>query len=93
MPFLVVFASIPRLLQTVPYVQMYDFALLEAAEYLDGHPNNADALDYFKKQQALYRAAADAYTKKYGPLQYKTGNYESVWSWSDDPWPWEGAEQ
>lgn len=32
-------------------VQMYDFALLEAALYLDSHPQNADALAYFKTQQ------------------------------------------
>ncbi|OUP57066.1 hypothetical protein B5F15_11175 [Butyricicoccus pullicaecorum] len=74
-------------------VQMHDFALLEAAEYLDAYPQNADALAYFKTQQALYQAAVDAYTQKYGPLQYKNGKYDNMWSWVSDPWPWEGADQ
>ena len=74
-------------------VQMHDFALLEAAEYLDAHPQNADALAYFKTQQALYQAAVDASTQKYSPLQYKNGKYDNMWSWVNDPWPWEGADQ
>lgn len=74
-------------------VQMHDFALLEAAEYLDGHPQNAQALAYFKTQQQLYRAAVDAYTQKYGPLQFKNGSYDNTWTWMNDPWPWEGVEQ
>lgn len=74
-------------------IQMYDFALLEAAEYLDAHPQNPDALAYFKTQQARYRTAVDAYTRKYGPLQYKNGDYDNTWSWVSDPWPWEGADQ
>ena len=74
-------------------IQMYDFALLEAAEYLDAHPQNPDALAYFKTQQARYRTAVNAYTRKYGPLQYKNGDYDNTWSWVSDPWPWEAADQ
>ena len=74
-------------------VQMYDFALLEAALYLDSHPQNADALAYFKTQQALYHDAVDAYTQKYGPLQFQHGIYDNTWSWVNAPWPWEGADQ
>ena len=55
--------------------------------------DNADALAYFKTQQALYQAAVDAYTQKYSPLQYKNGKYDNMWSWVNDPWPWEGADQ
>ena len=28
-------------------VRMYDFALVEVIEYLDGHPDNAAALKYY----------------------------------------------
>ncbi len=74
-------------------VQMYDFSLLEAAEYLDGHPNDPNALAYFKTQQQRYQMAVDAYTARFGPLQFKTGDYNNTWTWMSDPWPWEGAEQ
>ena len=46
-------------------VQMYDFALLEATEYLDGHPNDPNALAYFNKQQAMYQQAVKAYTDRF----------------------------
>ena len=49
-------------------VQMYDFALLEATEYLDGHPNDPNALVYFSKQQA--------YVSKIGCQ----GLYRSLWT-------------
>lgn len=78
--------------QLMRAVQMYDFALLEAAEYLDGHPQSAQGLAYFKRQQALYNAAVEAYTQRFGPLQYKQGTYDTSWTWVDDPWPWEGVE-
>lgn len=73
-------------------VQMYDFALLEAGEYLDGHPRNPDAISYFNQQKKLYDAAVEAYTQRFGPLQYKQGLYNTSWTWVDDPWPWEGAD-
>lgn len=30
-------------------VRMYDFALVEVIEYLDGHPDNAAALKYYNE--------------------------------------------
>lgn len=74
-------------------VQMYDFALVEAAEYLDGHPNDPNALSYFNTQQKLYQQAVRAYTRRFGPLQSKDGTYTNSWSWVNDPWPWEGVDQ
>ena len=74
-------------------VQMYDFTLLEATEYLDGHPNDPNALAYFKTQQQRYQQAVDAYTARFGPLQSKAGDYDNTWTWVSDPWPWEGVDQ
>ena len=75
-------------------VQMYDFALVEATEYLDGHPNDPNALAYFNKQQAMYQQAVKAYTDRFGPLQSKNAvNNTNTWLWVSDPWPWEGVDQ
>ena len=32
-------------------VRMYDFALVEVIEYLDGHPDNAAALKYYNEMR------------------------------------------
>ncbi|MBS5166059.1 MAG: spore coat protein CotJB [Butyricicoccus pullicaecorum] len=74
-------------------VQMYDFALVEAIEYLDGHPNDPNALAYFNTQKQRYQQAVQAYTQRFGPLQAKDGAYTNTWSWMSDPWPWEGVDQ
>ena len=49
-------------------VQMYDFALVEAIEYLDGHPNNAAALAYYSKMRTAFDQAAAEYEDRFGPL-------------------------
>ena len=58
-------------------VRMYDFALVEVIEYLDGHPD---------------KAAAE-YEDAFGPLTAReVDTCSGHWTWIDDPWPWEGAE-
>lgn len=73
-------------------VRMHDFALVDAGEFLDGNPQSSDALAYFKQQQAEYQKAVQAYEAKFGPLMMKTGSYTNAWTWVNDPWPWEGAD-
>lgn len=70
-------------------VQICDFILTETNEYLDTHPNDQDALDYFKKYYAMRQDAAKAFVEKYGPL--KIGDFDggNRWTWVDGPWPWE----
>lgn len=72
-------------------VRMYDFALVDAGLYLDGHPNNAAALSYFNKNRMLYEQAKAAYEARFGPLCMMNSKDETTWHWIDDPWPWEGA--
>lgn len=35
-------------------VRMYDFALVEVIEYLDGHPDNAAALKYYNEMRTAF---------------------------------------
>lgn len=71
-------------------VQTAEFALVEANLFLDMHPADQNALDYFRKYQQIYEKAVEAYTTAYGPLtamQYTGGR----WKWTDGPFPWEQA--
>ncbi len=71
-------------------VQMAEFALVEANLFLDTHPTDANALEYFSKYQQIHDKAVAAYTAAYGPLtaMQHTG---SRWKWTDGPFPWERA--
>ncbi|MCD7776049.1 MAG: spore coat protein CotJB [Firmicutes bacterium] len=75
-------------------VQMYGFVLDEARLYLDMHPTNRQALEYYKKYSELYREAADEYEASCGPL---TAASETVvgdtWMWSENGWPWMAADE
>ena len=50
-------------------VRMYDFALVEVIEYLDGHPDNAAALKYYNEMRTAFDKAAAEYEDAFGPLQ------------------------
>lgn len=68
---------------------MADFALQEADLYLDGHPRNQKALEYFRKYQQMAHAARCAYEDEFGPLTYYHAAKEDYWDWVVGPWPWE----
>ena len=48
-------------------VRMYDFALVEVIEYLDGHPDNAAALKYYNEMRTAFDKAAAEYEDAFGP--------------------------
>lgn len=74
-------------------VRMYDFAMVDVIEYLDGHPTNAAALAYYAKMRTAYDQAAAEYEDQFGPLTAREVDTRAgSWSWIDDPWPWEGAD-
>ncbi len=72
-------------------VQQYSFAMLEAALFLDTHPDCADALAYYNKYKKLWQEAKAEYESKYGPLTVASDANNSRWQWSKGPWPWELA--
>lgn len=70
-------------------VQEYGFACLETHLFLNTHPRNRRALDYYKKMLAMYRQAHDEYVRKYGPLQASDVSDDAqTWEWIKSPWPW-----
>ena len=73
-------------------VQTCDFAIAEAALYLDSNPEDKAALDYYHKYRRLREAAVAAYEEKCGPMTQSTNRSENKWQWIDDPWPWESEK-
>ena len=74
-------------------VQVCDFALNDAALYLDTHPEDSAALAYYKKYLDMRTGAVREFESRFGPLTH--GGYDGGprWNWVDGPWPWQTQEE
>ena len=72
-------------------IQVLGFILMDVGLYLDTHPKDTAALNYFNKYSILYKLARNDYEQQYGPITPMGTNDTTSWSWIDDPWPWEGG--
>ena len=70
-------------------IQAMDFALYEAVLYLDGHPSNKKALDYYREHRDALKELREEYARKFGPLTIYDNYDNDTWRWVDKPWPWE----
>lgn len=70
-------------------VQQVGFALYDTALFLDSHPANSMALDFFRENQKIYMQYRDEYEKNYGPLAFYGVDASKGWTWTQGPWPWE----
>ena len=71
-------------------LQTMGFALQELALYLDTHRDDKEALEVFQTFQKLYASGREKYEKECGPLTHMSA-MANVFTWLDDPWPWEYA--
>lgn len=77
--------------QLMTLIYQAGFALDDILLYLDTHPCDSDALNYYQYVKNIYNQAVNVYTAQCGPLrkdQVKSGNY---WDWITETWPWEGG--
>lgn len=76
--------------QLFNYINMVSFAKDDCVLYLDTHPCDMDALEYFNSFCKARREALDEYARQYGPLTIDTADVSSQnWEWINNPWPWE----
>lgn len=70
------------------------FAMWETGLYLDGHPDDKTALDYYKERRKEYMDLVMAYEKDYGPLTSMATHYDFAdgWDWPKGPWPWQEVD-
>ena len=74
-------------------VQICDFALNDASLFLDTHPEDAEALAYYKKYLDMRKATVDAFQDRFGPLTKDAYDGGPRWRWVDGPWPWQMEEE
>ena len=73
------------------WIHMVSFAVNDINLYLDTHPEDMAAIDYFNHYRELRMHALKEYECKYGPLTIDTAAPEDKWLWSTQPMPWEGG--
>ena len=66
------------------------FAMDDVILFLDTHPENQDALRYYKAVRDMRDQSMAAYENQFGPLRY-TDVTSSSWDWVTEKWPWEGG--
>lgn len=70
-------------------VQELGFAIYDTVLFLDTHPDNQIALDYYHAHLPLFEAAVREYEENCGPLTIHGVNSCDSWTWVETPWPWE----
>jgi spore coat protein JB len=72
------------------YIGASSFVCDELRLFLDTHPTDRAALEYWDKISQARNEAVMEYTRCYGPIEaYRVENDDS-WAWVEEPWPWEG---
>ena len=71
-------------------LQMYDFALQEAALYLNSHPDDRNAMTYYQSIRKCSQELRQQYEQTIGPLTNRE-NDSDCWDYIHGTWPWEGG--
>ena len=72
------------------YIDLVSFAALDCAMFLDTHPSNSEALEYFEYYKDARKKALKEYSSRFSPLTLDTvPKGTDFWAWANEPWPWE----
>lgn len=73
------------------WINQVSFAVNEMTLYLDTHPDDEDALVFFREKLKMRQEALETYARFYGPLTIDTANdnMSRSFQWVQQPWPWE----
>ena len=77
-----------ELMQTI---NLESFAVDDVKLYLDTHPCDPAALEYFHEHNKARNQALKEYAKCYGPLTIDStvSSCTDRWNWINEPWPWQ----
>lgn len=78
--------------QALKNLQMLSFALDDVTLFLDTHPTDRMAIEYYNKYKVLRERAYKEFTENFGPISNYDVNVKNRWTWVDAPWPWEIQE-
>lgn len=75
------------------HITEVSFAAYDTLLFLDTHPDDQQALAYYREMSQKRQEAMAEYGRQFGPLTVDcacaaAGNH---WQWINQPWPWEGG--
>lgn len=73
------------------WIMMLGFCAVDMMLYLDTHPDDEEALNYFNQCNTLYNAAKQSYQEQFGLLNAFSEQERFSWDWNTAPMPWEGG--
>lgn len=74
------------------WIDMISFACYDTLLYLDTHPCDREALEYYEECRRMRVEALEEYARAYTPLTADTAEAcDGKWNWVMDKWPWEGG--
>ncbi len=72
-------------------IGMVDFLLMDMKLYLNTHPCDKNALDYYHHYAKILKEMREAYAQNYGPLFAEQSDCGKEWEWGMEPNAWEGV--
>ena len=75
--------------QLMNHINQVSFAVDDVKLYLDTHPCDTEALEYFHKMSRQRNEALKEYAAAYGPLTIDTAKDSCTerWNWINEAWP------
>ena len=78
-----------RQLRRIIKIYELGFAMTEALLYLDTHPDDAEAIEYYNSIKPQYSEAVADYEECFGAIIATGTNGCGYWNWQATPLPWE----
>ena len=72
-------------------ISIIDFTLVELNEYLDKHPHDRQAMEYFNHYARIKNQMARDFSARYFPLTADMSTDTREWNWVLSPMPWESS--
>lgn len=66
------------------------FVLVDLGLYLDTHPTDRSAMEYFNHYSRIKQQMTKEFSMKYYPLTMELAESSKEWRWGAAPLPWEG---
>ena len=77
--------------QLLKDIGIVDFVLVELVQYLDTHPFDRNAMEYFNHYSRMKNQMEKEFSQKYFPLRKDLAESNKEWRWGMAPLPWEGV--
>lgn len=71
-------------------IGIVDFVVVELTLYLDTHPTDRTAIEYYNHYSRIKNQMTKEFSRKYFPLTKDMAESDNEWRWGKAPLPWEG---